>query len=95
LIAPVKPSASFSDIGQGASTYDREAGEGDRYNIERDEEGSRYRGVVGAPAAFDAAVVPRLLMLRGDVGASTVLREGAVRSVDWSAGAPISMRRMI
>jgi len=49
--------------------------------------GSRYRGVIGVPAVFDAAVVPRLLMLRGDVGANAVLRRGEVRSIEWSAGA--------
>jgi CTP:molybdopterin cytidylyltransferase MocA len=48
---------------------------------------SRYRGVIGAPALFDAALVPRLLTLRGDVGASAVLRQGEVRSIEWPAGA--------
>jgi CTP:molybdopterin cytidylyltransferase MocA len=49
--------------------------------------GSRYRGVIGVPAVFDAAVAPRLLMLHGDVGANAVLRRGEVRSIEWSAGA--------
>jgi CTP:molybdopterin cytidylyltransferase MocA len=49
--------------------------------------GSRYGGIIGVPALFDAAVVPHLLTLRGDVGASVVLRQGQVRSIEWSAGA--------
>jgi CTP:molybdopterin cytidylyltransferase MocA len=49
--------------------------------------GSRYRGVIGVPALFDVGVVPRLLELRGDVGARAVLGQGEARAIEWPAGA--------
>jgi len=49
---------------------------------------SFYDGVRGVPALFPRAFFPRLLELRGDKGAATLLREsGAVSEVSWPEGA--------
>jgi molybdenum cofactor cytidylyltransferase len=48
--------------------------------------GSAYVGVIGVPAVFGRAAFPKLMQLRGDRGASPILREGG-SSVPWPAGA--------
>jgi len=49
---------------------------------------SFYDGVRGVPAVFPRAFFPRLLELRGDRGAATLLRGvAAVAEVPWPAGA--------
>jgi molybdenum cofactor cytidylyltransferase len=48
---------------------------------------SRYGGVIGVPALFDATVFHRLFTLHGDAGAATILRnERSTCSIEWPAG---------
>ncbi|MBX3220637.1 MAG: nucleotidyltransferase family protein [Labilithrix sp.] len=47
--------------------------------------GSSYSGIVGVPAVFGRSEFPELLKLRGDRGASALLR--GAPAVAWSAGA--------
>jgi len=49
--------------------------------------GSAYRGVLGVPAVFDAALFPALLALSGDRGAAALLAETRAATVPWPAGA--------
>jgi CTP:molybdopterin cytidylyltransferase MocA len=48
--------------------------------------GSAYAGVIGPPAVFGRAAFSELMSLRGDRGASALLR-GATASIAWSDGA--------
>jgi molybdenum cofactor cytidylyltransferase len=49
---------------------------------------SRYAGVLGVPALFDASLFPDLMVLEGDVGARTVIRDAApAAAVEWPEGA--------
>jgi CTP:molybdopterin cytidylyltransferase MocA len=49
--------------------------------------GSAYDGIVGVPAFFDARLFGRLLSLKGDRGASSLLAEVGASAVPWPAGA--------
>ncbi|MDX2087257.1 MAG: NTP transferase domain-containing protein [Kofleriaceae bacterium] len=49
--------------------------------------GSRYQGVVGAPALFDRSLWPELAGLAGDQGAGRLLRDSKVAAIDWEGGA--------
>jgi molybdenum cofactor cytidylyltransferase len=47
--------------------------------------GSAYAGLIGVPAVFGPGEFPRLMQLRGDRGASALLRSGA-GAIAWPAG---------
>jgi len=48
--------------------------------------GSAYAGLIGVPAVFGRREFPELMQLRGDRGASALLRDGA-GAIAWPAGA--------
>ena len=49
--------------------------------------GSRYAGIIGVPAVFDAAELPHLIELTGDHGARHVLADLQPAIVEWPDGA--------
>jgi CTP:molybdopterin cytidylyltransferase MocA len=49
--------------------------------------GSRYAGVLGAPAVFDRCWFPHLDRLKGDHGARGVLAIANAHAIDWPDGA--------
>jgi xanthine dehydrogenase accessory factor len=48
--------------------------------------GSAYGGIVGVPAFFDASLFTRLMSLKGDRGASSLLAEVGASAIPWPAG---------